>query len=153
MQPGRVAEKYYPWALGVVAGLAGWLLRAHIPAFETNSQQLFASSVDLGAIAVGFLATAKGLLLSFEGTRAGRFIRDSGLLSTLAEYLRVATWVAFGFALLSLLIVGIIGTCKTMPPALGIFWFALAVVAGSSVFRATQIFFRVFKTKVKEPSS
>lgn len=146
----RRFEQWYPVAGSLTVLLAAVILREKLPVFGTTTQQLFASTVDVGAIAAGFLGTAKAMLLSFKGTSAGKFIEDSGLGELLSSYLRAGAWAAFGLAAVSLLSVGWIGAggpAGTLPWPMVALWAGSATYTGLALLRAAKIFFKLFQTK------
>ncbi len=160
--PKRPAWKLHveEWTPAVVMGLtfvAGWICeRLHLlPTVTDRAQQLFASTVDVGAIAAGFLATSQTMLLSFKGTAADRFITNSGLSALLGRYLRRAAWAALFFACTSLICVGALGMppppngVTTLPWYLLVFWASLTMYGAAAVVRAMRIFFKVFDNKAK----
>src|SRR4051812_37928954 len=80
---GRAWERWYPLVFALLVGgtVAVLLLKiADAQAILPQSlQQPFASTVDVGAIAAGFLGTALTVVLGLQGTAGGKFLRDSGL--------------------------------------------------------------------------
>lgn len=148
---GRHWERYHPWLFGLASLVAAVVANSKLPAVTSGAQQLFASTVDVGAIAAGFLGTAKGLLLSFKGTPADEYIQKSGLAEMLAEYLSSAAWAAFFLALASLVAVGVLGLGSQLPATAVAIWFGAAIFTFFAVLRALRVFFKLFKKKAVQP--
>ncbi len=139
---GRYWERWYPYALSAVAGIAAcYYISAYQVLLPSTTKDLFQAVINISAIAVGFLATAKSILLSIDQRRAIRFLKQAGGYSDLVKYLMEAVqwcflttifsaawlllnenyssdWYLYGFAI----------------------WFALAVLAALSCFRVIRLF-------------
>lgn len=82
-------ERWYPLGGGIVAGISVFLFRDFIYLPETL-KELFPVVISISAIAVGFLATAKSILLSLEDRPVIRHLKELGGYNDLIQYLLTA---------------------------------------------------------------
>ncbi len=91
----RTAEWWYPILAGI-AGVAGYGVFA--PTFPTSPEaapSLFSAVISTAAIAVGFLATAKSILLSIDRQPVIVKLKAAGKYKLLVSYLVQATIWSF----------------------------------------------------------
>lgn len=77
-------ERWYPYGFGFVVGCGLFLLRGTICLPDTL-KELFPVVISISAIAVGFLATAKSILLSLEERPVVRHLRQMGDMTNLSD--------------------------------------------------------------------
>lgn len=93
-------EKSYPWIGGAVV-LVGTGLAACRWGVPSNATPLLNSFVSTSGILVGFLATAKTILLAIEEKRIIQQMKTQGYYGLFVTYLVQATYSALLLALLS----------------------------------------------------
>jgi hypothetical protein len=145
---GRGWEKAYPW-LGAIGsgGACAWLFRHR--ELPENLEQVFATTVDVGAIGVGFLGAIFALLLTIQGTPMVEKMHRSGLWDDLMDFLVQSIWASFVLVTFSLTAVVMESFLKRQDwrhYALFL-WAATAVFAGLSVYRVLTIFFTVLRPR------
>lgn len=145
-------ERLYPHvAAAVTGGGSFWVIRHYDAAdlVEKSIKPVLSSTVDIGAIAVGFLGAALGLVLAVQQGPAGQWIEKTGLRGMMIKYL----WGALGYSaalallsLLSLVLDGLITSPehrKSLYLVLAPLWTAGLVGTVASCNRALAIFGRI----------
>lgn len=94
-------ERSYPAIFGVLAG-AGYYLVFKDRALPSSFNELMAAVISVAAIAVGFLATAKSILISIENTEIIKKMKGVKYYDHLLDYMMFATWTSFILAALSI---------------------------------------------------
>ncbi|GEL74609.1 hypothetical protein MVI01_63930 [Myxococcus virescens] len=112
--------------------------------------QLFSSTLDLGAIAIGFLATAKAVLLSIQGSPAVTKMRGTGLYEGLLRFILRAIQATFTLAAYSLVAIFLEkafdhSTLKWQLVVL--IWIFLVVTAGLACYRVIDVFFTILSPR------
>lgn len=143
-----LGEKWYPSFFGTLAVAVALGVRWKFPEVKLPSDlsQLFSSTMDIGAIAIGFLATAKTVLLSIQGSPAVEKMRGSGLYEGLLRYILTAIRAAFVLAAYSLVTVFLEKVLKDSPIAwqgVVVAWLYLVVMAGLACYRVIDVFFTI----------
>jgi hypothetical protein len=143
----RILERWYPPAVGLGAlGLSRYVLRKIDQTLPSSAlQQAFASTVDIGAIAIGFLATALSVILSLQGTKADSFMRSSGLHDDVRHYMLKAIQWSFALVVVSLAFVLVDAfqlSAEQRSWELSV-WVSVLVTAGLACLRVLGIFFRI----------
>lgn len=104
---GARAERHYPWLGGLVsAGVCYWLLRTST--IPPGTKDLLASFLNVAAIMIGFLVTAKSILLSIDDKWIIQRSKEAGAYEMLVSYLVAATYWWLITALLSALGVALV---------------------------------------------
>ncbi|WP_164016965.1 hypothetical protein [Pyxidicoccus trucidator] len=139
-------ERVYPSAIGVLVTASAAVARWRYPEWKLPNDlgQLFSSTMDIGAIAIGFLATAKTVLLSIQGSPAVTKMRGSGLYEGLLRFILKAIRAAFALATWSLVTVFLEKALNhsTLVWELVVFaWLFLVITAGLSCYRVIDVFF------------
>ena len=93
-------ERRYPIIGAIVAG-AVYLVFFRTRAFPSTLHELFAAVISVGAIAVGFLATAKTILVSLSDRAVVEKLRDLGYYRWVVDYIIEAINWSFAIAALS----------------------------------------------------
>ncbi len=141
-----IAEKYYPYAGGLLATLAWWGLNAEFPASRITA--ILSVSLTFGAITTGFLATAKAILLSLDGKTIMADLRESGYVQNLISYLAQAIWLSFAFCIVNLTGFFLIGQ-NNLPAIYEVIWFSIGVCAALAFSRVIHLFLLILKESHK----
>jgi MFS family permease len=106
----RTWEKYYPSAVSAFAVVATsvflWRNPGWIHPMAEGVKTLSPSALNVGAIAVGFLATSQSLLLSLANTPPLKALKDADHYERLLKFFSNALTASFATAILS----GIVST-------------------------------------------
>ena len=129
-------EKFAPYILAITGALLWWRLKITLP----SGDAILSSSLTIGAILTGFLATAKAVLLSLNSPIMDR-IRETGYINDLVSYLSQAIWLSFGYCCLA--IMGFF--VDTSSVFYGITWFALGLGAGGAFIRVVNIMLKILR--------
>ena len=147
MTSGQV-ERAYPFGLGILATiLAGVLMyKVHVSVGD-SVKDLFASAINVGAIATGFLGTMQSILLTSERRRLVGYLKDAGKLTALIDYLLGAISLCIAVAVCSGVILFFAhhrseGWFQYVLSA----WFGLAIWTASSCYRAFSIMSVILKS-------
>lgn len=138
----QLVERTWPYLLAVTIGALWWFGFGR--PFPNDSDGLLAASGGASAVLVGFLATAKTVILSVSSSDVFKRLKDGGFHELLFNYLYEAIVAGMFF-----LLVSILGFFVTRTPAAPD-WFSLVwVVAGlASLFsfaRITHLLFKMLK--------
>lgn len=127
-------EKLYPYVFAVLA-LVGWrYFEITIPV----DKAVLGSSLTLGAILTGFLATAKAIIMSSDSPVMTR-MRGTGYLADLVSYLAQAVWYCLALSVISLL-----GSFVDSAGSLyGSVWIVVLTLSIACFVRVTGIMFKV----------
>jgi hypothetical protein len=143
------AERSYPIMGAAIVGVV-YVVFFRTHAFPSTLHDLFAAVISVGAISVGFLATAKTILISLNDRPVIKKLRESGYYRWLVEYIVEAINWSFAVAALSagglLLRFAKEGTDQSWEHALflTIWWFGLAG-AGLAYFRVVRVLGKVLR--------
>ncbi len=131
-------EKYLPYIIALAALLIWKILDVHMPK-ETS---ILASSLTIGAILTGFLATSKAILMTLDSPVMQR-LRDTSYITQLVSYLRQAIWLSFSFCIISL--VGFFGLHEQV--WYGYIWLFLGVSAAIAFIQITNVMLQTISHK------
>jgi hypothetical protein len=140
---GRYAnarEKFGPWILGLLGGASAvvWAWNDPLP---RTLHDLLGATISVGAIAVGFLATAKSMLLSISKSRVVRELKNAGHFKRLTGYFMTA--IRWSFLLAALSALGLLfdldGNKQPHPWLFGLWVFTL-VAASACCYRVINLF-------------
>jgi hypothetical protein len=132
-------EKSYPYIGGAIVGALWWHFDLRLP---KDPSALLSSSLTLGAILTGFLATSKTILIGLRGSSVMETLQDSKYIRELIQYLAEAIWLSFAFSLLVLLGFFLKNTSDYFFDTL---WAALGVMAALAFVRVTYIILLVIR--------
>ncbi len=133
-------EKFIPYILALSGILVWWRLGISLP----QGEGILGSSLTIGAILTGFLATSKAILMSVDSPVMKR-IRVTDYLNDLVSYLSQAIWLSFSFCCTSLLGYFI----QTSSFWYGLTWIAIALATAASFVRVTNIMLKILKHQGK----
>lgn len=97
---GAFVEKFYPLFLGIIASIIYYIFFKGCP-LSIRLKDILLATVNISAIAVGFLAASQSIILTMHGRRVIRQAKTSGLYNMLVKYMIFATYSCFFLAVLS----------------------------------------------------
>jgi hypothetical protein len=141
----RKIERWYPYGIAILSA-PGWLYLFHwLNLTIQEAKDLFASVLNISAIAAGFLGTAASILLTMGATPVIKDLKQSGTLVLLYKYVLSAIWhqlwlVVFSVSLLVLF-------PKIQSPriliALAVVWGSSSILAALSSVRIIHLFGKI----------
>lgn len=129
-------EHAAPYILGLTAMLFWWQVEISLP----NGEGILSSSLTLGAILTGFLATAKAILMTLDSPIMKR-LRETDYISNVVSYLSQAIWLSFAFCIVTL--IGFFVDKNSL--VFGIAWIGLGVTSAGAFVRVTNIMLKIIK--------
>ena len=129
-------EQSSPYIYGFVASMIWCQLGFSLP--ENN--EILSSSLTLGAILTGFLATAQAILMAFDSKIMQR-VRETDYIDNIVSYLSQAIWLSFSFCILTL--IGFFIDNKAM--IFGIAWVGLGVTSAGAFIRVNSIMLKIIR--------
>lgn len=127
-------EKLAPYILAVAGGFCWWRFDLALP----SENAILSSSLTLGAILTGFLATAKAIVMTLNSPIMQK-IRETSYLSDMVSYLSQAIWLSFGFCIVSL-----IGFFVPKQEVwYGLAWIGLGLASAGAFIRVTNIMLKI----------
>jgi len=138
-------ERASPYLAGLIAGFVGycWLGQNDPP--ETSAQ-VYSASVELGGVLVGFVMTAKSILLALGDRQYIQEMKRNGALGTLLFYMFDAAIGALVLVLLSVVL--LTADCKHPDEwrrfAIAL-WLATGTFSWMAILRLVWLFFRTLK--------
>ncbi len=143
-----IIEKCYPFITGVIAGLAYFLLKDHLNIFG-SIKELLGAVINICAIAVGFLATTKSIMLSLGQNRIIQQLKNTDKYYTLIQYIMSAINLSFLTALLSAGLLFIdFSKVQQYTPYIFPPWIFITIWTVMACYRITRIFFKILMSKV-----
>lgn len=129
-------ERLAPYLLAFAGCLMWWKFDMHFP----KGENILSSSLTLGAILTGFLATAKAIMMTLDSPIMQR-IRQTTYIDDLVSYLSQAIWLSFGLCIIS--IAGFF--CSTDNFIFGLIWIFFGVASSGAFIRVTNIMLKIIK--------
>ena len=129
-------ERVYPYVVAFAAGLLWFRFGASLP----PGPDILGSSLTVGAILTGFLATAKAILMALDSPVMNR-IRDTEYIKDLVSYLSQAVWLSFLFCGISL--IGYFVDTATF--YFGLVWIFVAVAMAAAFIRVVNIMLKILR--------
>lgn len=133
-----VFERAWPYAAGVI-GLVVWWLSDW--AFPREANDLLATTSTVASVLVGFLATAKTIVLSISSTAVYQQLKHAGVMAHLFEYLASAIYA--GIVVLVVCVIGFF--VETGSTVYGGAWVLAAVTALALYVRITSLLFKLLR--------
>ncbi len=131
-------EKWYPYFFALVsAALWYW----YAPSFPKGND-ILSASLNIGAILVGFLATAKSLLMTLD-TPVIRRLSEAGYITDIAAYMREGIYTLMIFCAWSMLGYFVSTSCLWF----GVFWIFFLVAGSFCFLRITKVLLKLFEKK------
>ena len=94
-------ERSYPYAVGVLLTILFLYFHSFINLYST-APEIFPVVIGISAVAVGFLMTAKSILLSIDERKVIQFLKESGVYIYFVGYLMAAVNWCFSTTILTL---------------------------------------------------
>jgi len=139
-------EKWYPHVFGGLVTI-GFLVFHHHVTLPASTKDLFSAVITISAIAVGFLATAKSIMLSMDKKRVIRQLKEIGQYDTILQYLMSAVHWAFACSILSAC--ALLVDCKEQPcwfPWAFAVWLFVTTTTATSCYRVIRIFHKILRS-------
>ncbi|MHB9108550.1 MAG: hypothetical protein ACYDCO_15950 [Armatimonadota bacterium] len=140
-------ERVYPYIVGAVIAVGSFLILQfafHERQFPETFKDLLGAAVNVSAISIGFLATAKSIVFSMEDRRIIRILKEANLYNVFIGYFMSAIHWSF---LLSILSAAILLLGVKEPTILNRFiiagWAFTAITMGLLCYRVIFFFSRV----------
>ena len=129
-------EQTAPYILGVAAMFIWWKSNLSLP----SGDGILSSSLTLGAILTGFLATAKAILMTLDSPIMQR-LRETDYINSIVSYLSQAIWLCFAFCIVTL--IGFFIDKNTS--IFGITWIGLGITSAGAFIRVTNIMLKIIR--------
>jgi hypothetical protein len=127
-------EIWAPYILAFSGGLCWWRFDIVLP----SGNAILSSSLTLGAILTGFLATAKAIVMTLDSPIMQK-IRETTYLRDMVSYLSQAIWLSFGFCIVSL--IGFFVPKQDL--WFGLSWIFLGLASAGAFIRVTNIMLKI----------
>lgn len=141
---GLFFERWYPTTVGILVTVAWWAV-GHPLLGKEEARDLYATSMSLASITVGFLATAMSIVAASPENSLIRQLKESRYMEDLIRYLREPFSVGLFFAALSLVGFFCNGLSGHAANAFGAIWVASAGSLLASMYRIGMVFVRFLK--------
>lgn len=129
-------ERWFPYLVAAFGVLLWWRMGITLP----DKEGLLGSSLTIGAILTGFLATAKAILMALDSPVMKR-IRNTDYLADLVSYLGQAIWLSLLFCCIALLGYFV----NAISNIYGFLWIATGLAMISAFIRVTNIMLKILK--------
>lgn len=142
MMTSLTIERYWPYAAAIFSALA-WLSFGR--AFPSDAGDLLTAGGTTSAVLVGFIATAKAIILSVAGSPVFKQIKEAGYHSALFLYLYEATLSGIIFLLICILGFFVIEPEIKMPTWYSFLWVLTGSWALYAFFRVLHLIFKLLE--------
>jgi hypothetical protein len=147
MAISRYAEQSYPYVIALAMGGACWWLKISIASPKLDS--LLTSAISVTAILLGFLGTAKAMLLSFRSAKYSWLKSNKVMWKLLLGYLKSAFNSSFLACIISLFLL-VLDTSKAPENITPFITPALITLYGLSIvtfYRVVSAFFSILASE------
>jgi hypothetical protein len=127
---------------GLLLAVYHWWGKAPWP---KEPDALLGASGGAAAVLIGFLATAKAIVLSLSGTRLYRTLRDAGYHQDMLDYILTAMLAGLVFMVFSIAGFFVLAKGEAPPIWYPRTWFFLGTVSLLLFWRFTNILFRMLR--------
>jgi hypothetical protein len=81
-------DQYYPLIGGVIIAFVYLVLFSFFPKFTISKgfRDIFIAAITINAISIGFLATAKAILISINQSKIVKWMKETGTYNTIIKY-------------------------------------------------------------------
>jgi hypothetical protein len=136
-------ERWYPYGFGIAVGIGVFSVR-ELFSLPDTLKELFPVVISISAIAVGFLATAKSILLSLDERPVVRHLKQLGGYDVLVWYLLTAVNWSLIASLVSALFLLFMNNRDTWlyRDAFAV-WAAITTIAILTCYRVIRLFARI----------
>lgn len=158
-----------PLLLGLIGAVAYHFLYRRLPP-ASSVTDLLSALINVGGIAIGFLLTAKSILLTIPHTEVWKQLRSGGYDLRIEDKMNSAMWLSFGVVLFSVAGLFLDGDAfaQSNPTSMGTaaaahkralsdpvliyfsIWFGLAVAASAAVYRVILSFTNIVRRAASE---
>jgi len=141
-------DKYYPLVGGALFALAYLGLFFLYPKFAIAKgfRDIFISAITINAISIGFLATAKAILISIQKSRIVKWMKETGTYETTIQYFMDALSLSMMSAILSMLLLLIDFNNPVKYILFGIaVWVFLFIYSLLSMYRIIDLFSKILR--------
>ncbi|MBN1671194.1 MAG: hypothetical protein JXR37_09190 [Kiritimatiellae bacterium] len=140
-------EKAYPYLVGLVVSALGISLFNYSGAtFPKTICDLLAAAINVSAISMGFLATAKSIIYSMEDRRIMRIVKDADYHVILIDYFMTAIRWSLALAIWSG--VGLViewQAGSTWQRVFAAIWLMIVTTMGFACYRIMHIFAKLLR--------
>jgi hypothetical protein len=141
-------DKYYPFIGGAIVAIAYIVLFIFHPqiALAKGFRDIFIASITINAIAVGFLATAKSILISIHNSKIVKWMKETGAYEITINYFMTSLTVSILCALWSmvLLLIDFSNPEKYIEFGIAV-WVFLFISAMLAMYRIIRIFSKILR--------
>lgn len=130
-------ERWYPAIFAVAACVAAWMGGATLPGSDSYRAGLLSAAISASAIFVGFVATAKSILMALPAGGIRQQLQDSGFKVDLAIYLNQA--MASNLMFCTLNIIGFFPFSQQHDSVFSDVWIGLGVFCITSFWRVGRV--------------
>lgn len=138
---GRHAELAAPYLFAIGVTAIWWFVGCQT--FPSQPSGLLAASGGASAVLVGFLATAKTVILSLSGAKVFKALKEAGFTKALFGYLYWA--IIWGILFLILSVVGFFVTDVATPSWFPVLWVFCGALALSLFVQITNLLFKLLQ--------
>lgn len=138
-------ERLIPLIVGTAAGAAYLVGCAAFPGFILNVDMLLSDTVTVGAVMVGFIATAKAIVVAWPDAHLRKEMVESGFIRDYAGYLVAGIRWGFAMIILGLTLQGV-ALYPLLPECiLGAVWLFTTAGSLTACWRACSILTRLLR--------
>lgn len=139
------AERIGPSLCALAAAVTAFSLEVRLPAGETFFAGLLSASISASAILVGFIATAKSILMALPPDGIRKNLNESGYIDDLASYLSHAMIGNLAFCVLNM--AGFFDVAKDMMRWYAPLWFGVGIFAMLAFWRVGRIMMAILRLR------
>ena len=148
-------ERWYPYITSVIVTIVYFYFHRFID-IPSNARDLFPVVISISAIAVGFLMTAKSILLSIDQRRVIKGLKQGGVYADLVGYLVSAVNWSFGTTIVTAL--GMLLNLHQKPGGWVFYfytgaWVFITATATVCCLRVIRIFSKILKQIAQEKAA
>ena len=140
----RAKEVLYPWVLAVLGGIGWHFIDRALK--QQPPDNVYAAAVSLGAILVGFLATAQSIVATMLHTNVIKDLREGDFFKDFVRYISSAIYAGMAFVVVSfVLLVGYPELPSAIRHYAECLWIGTCVAALGTFLRATRLLAKVLE--------
>lgn len=139
----RWTERIGPYLLAIILTTV-WYYRLH-QTFPNPASALLGAAVTAAAVLVGFLATAKAMVLTMASSDVFKSLKIHGYTDLLFDYMAEALWGAITLLIFSTAGFFLENNQFSLPKWFTIFWVFLSILSISLFVRITNLLFKLLR--------
>jgi hypothetical protein len=143
---GKRFEKNWPYAFGLLALALCILAITRGYKLPDKFRDIFPATLNISAITIGFLATAKSIMFSLGDTRRVRTLRANGQMGLLIDYLLSAIRWGFVLSIVSAICL-VIDLTGTYAQACLAVWTVALAIAGAWCYQVITLLALMLRSK------